>query len=103
MDLMNTDCSMESCLPVSLTIGELSSGVPIQGSGSCRPESLCRNTVICKSVWFCERLTWNPAESPVFDEWCITYVLDYLFCGVYRNLRQLFQTVSHKGTYQKLK
>ncbi|KAG5444300.1 hypothetical protein CSKR_105015, partial [Clonorchis sinensis] len=26
-----------------------------------------RITLICKSVWFCERLTWNPAESPVFD------------------------------------
>ncbi|KAG5443473.1 hypothetical protein CSKR_101031 [Clonorchis sinensis] len=25
------------------------------------------NTLICKSIWFCERLTWNPAESPVFD------------------------------------
>ncbi|KAG5445693.1 hypothetical protein CSKR_111171 [Clonorchis sinensis] len=26
-----------------------------------------RNTLICKSIWFCEKLTWNPAESPVFD------------------------------------
>ncbi|KAG5452631.1 hypothetical protein CSKR_114388 [Clonorchis sinensis] len=25
-----------------------------------------RNTLICKSVWFCEGLTWKPAESPVF-------------------------------------
>ncbi|KAG5452511.1 hypothetical protein CSKR_103316, partial [Clonorchis sinensis] len=26
-----------------------------------------KNTLNCKSIWFCERLTWNPAESPVFD------------------------------------
>ncbi|KAG5450018.1 hypothetical protein CSKR_103251, partial [Clonorchis sinensis] len=43
-----------------------------------------RNTLICKSIWFCERLTWNPAESPVFDvsrlcqleheaAWCSTF------------------------------
>ncbi|KAG5449641.1 hypothetical protein CSKR_104126, partial [Clonorchis sinensis] len=26
-----------------------------------------RNTLICKQIWFYERLTWNPAESPVCD------------------------------------
>ncbi|KER26349.1 hypothetical protein T265_06394 [Opisthorchis viverrini] len=26
-----------------------------------------QNTLICELVWFCERLTWNPAESPVCD------------------------------------
>ncbi|KER19296.1 hypothetical protein T265_15591, partial [Opisthorchis viverrini] len=26
-----------------------------------------RNTLIWKQVWFCERLTWNPAESLVCD------------------------------------
>ncbi|KAG5446434.1 hypothetical protein CSKR_105418 [Clonorchis sinensis] len=25
------------------------------------------STFICKPLWFCERLTWNPAESPVCD------------------------------------
>ncbi|GAA48479.1 hypothetical protein CLF_101661 [Clonorchis sinensis] len=25
------------------------------------------NTLICKSTWFCERFTWNPAESPACD------------------------------------
>ncbi|KAG5441518.1 hypothetical protein CSKR_109767, partial [Clonorchis sinensis] len=25
------------------------------------------NTLICRSIWFCERLIWNPAESPVCD------------------------------------
>ncbi|KAG5447311.1 hypothetical protein CSKR_110158 [Clonorchis sinensis] len=32
-----------------------------------RVVAFSRNTLICKSIWFCERLTWNPAESPVFD------------------------------------
>ncbi|KAG5454363.1 hypothetical protein CSKR_113909 [Clonorchis sinensis] len=37
------------------------------------PSALCSaclvsiNTLICKSLWFCERLPWNPAESPVCD------------------------------------
>ncbi|KAG5452841.1 hypothetical protein CSKR_108993, partial [Clonorchis sinensis] len=26
-----------------------------------------RNTLICKSIWFCEILMWNSAESRVFD------------------------------------
>ncbi|KAG5446858.1 hypothetical protein CSKR_111874 [Clonorchis sinensis] len=25
------------------------------------------NTPICKSIWFCERLIWNPAESLVWE------------------------------------
>ncbi|KAG5441923.1 hypothetical protein CSKR_106368 [Clonorchis sinensis] len=26
-----------------------------------------RNTLICESIWLCQRLIWNPAESRVFD------------------------------------
>ncbi|KAG5448562.1 hypothetical protein CSKR_101997 [Clonorchis sinensis] len=26
-----------------------------------------RSTLICKQIWFCERLNWNPAESLVYD------------------------------------
>ncbi|KAG5452109.1 hypothetical protein CSKR_107913 [Clonorchis sinensis] len=29
--------------------------------------SCYRNTLICKQIWFCERLSRNPAESLVFD------------------------------------
>ncbi|KAG5453868.1 hypothetical protein CSKR_111541 [Clonorchis sinensis] len=50
-------------LPASLTLH--------MGSTACSTSTqiglTSRNTLICKSNWFCERLTWNPAESPVFD------------------------------------
>ncbi|KER27154.1 hypothetical protein T265_05765 [Opisthorchis viverrini] len=31
------------------------------------PNGTVRNTLICKLIWFCERFTWNPAESLVCD------------------------------------
>ncbi|KAG5441475.1 Neuronal acetylcholine receptor subunit beta-3 [Clonorchis sinensis] len=44
-----------------------------------------RNTLICKSIRFCERLTWNPAESPV--------------CDVLRQLNVLHQAASCSSCY----
>ncbi|KAG5441719.1 hypothetical protein CSKR_110681 [Clonorchis sinensis] len=43
------------------------------------------NTLICKSIWFSERLTWNPAESPV--------------CDVSRRLNVLHRTASYFSWY----
>ncbi|KAG5442525.1 hypothetical protein CSKR_113378 [Clonorchis sinensis] len=44
-----------------------------------------RNTLICKQIWFCERLTWNPAES--------------LVCDVSRQLNVLHQAASCFSCY----
>ncbi|KAG5449371.1 hypothetical protein CSKR_101183 [Clonorchis sinensis] len=44
-----------------------------------------RNTLICKSIWFCERRTWNAAESPV--------------CDVSRQLNVLHQAASCSNCY----
>ncbi|KAG5453958.1 hypothetical protein CSKR_110042 [Clonorchis sinensis] len=44
-----------------------------------------RITLICKSIWFCEGLTWNPAESPV--------------CDVSRQLNVLHQAASCSSCY----
>ncbi|KAG5445461.1 hypothetical protein CSKR_103727 [Clonorchis sinensis] len=46
---------------------------------------ISRNTLICKSIWFCERLTWNPAES--------------LACDVLRQLNVLHQAASCSSCY----
>ncbi|KER27811.1 hypothetical protein T265_05230 [Opisthorchis viverrini] len=34
---------------------------------SARHKIWLRNTLIYKQIWFCERLTWNPAEFFVYD------------------------------------
>ncbi|KAG5452616.1 hypothetical protein CSKR_100444, partial [Clonorchis sinensis] len=43
------------------------------------------STLICKSIWSCEILTWNPAASPV--------------CDVSRQLNVLHQAVSCSSCY----
>ncbi|KAG5444263.1 hypothetical protein CSKR_104530, partial [Clonorchis sinensis] len=48
-------------------------------------DSFSINTIICKSIWFCERPTWNPAESPV--------------CDVSRPLNVLHQAASCSSCY----
>ncbi|KAG5449306.1 hypothetical protein CSKR_100608 [Clonorchis sinensis] len=44
-----------------------------------------QNTLICKQIWLCERLTWNPAES--------------LVCDVSRQLNVLHQDASCSRCY----
>ncbi|KAG5453524.1 hypothetical protein CSKR_102987 [Clonorchis sinensis] len=41
---------------------------------------ILRNTLICKQIWFCERLTWDPTEP--------------LVCDVSRQLNVLYQAAS---------
>ncbi|KAG5443726.1 hypothetical protein CSKR_112395 [Clonorchis sinensis] len=50
-----------------------------------RDEHISINTLICKLIWFCERLTWNPAES--------------LVCDVSRQLNLLHQAASCFSCY----
>ncbi|KAG5454867.1 hypothetical protein CSKR_100396 [Clonorchis sinensis] len=40
-----------------------------------------RNTLICKQIWFCERLIWNPAESLVCDVSRRLNVLQFFRCS----------------------
>ncbi|KAG5441312.1 hypothetical protein CSKR_113672 [Clonorchis sinensis] len=46
---------------------------------------ISRNTLIRKAIWFCERLTWNQAES--------------LVCDVFRQLNVLHQAASCSSCY----
>ncbi|KAG5449686.1 Actin-1 [Clonorchis sinensis] len=54
------------------------------GNGTGEEWTISINALICKSVWFCERLTWNPAESLVGD--------------VSRQLNVLHQVAEHSST-----
>ncbi|KER23570.1 hypothetical protein T265_08563 [Opisthorchis viverrini] len=57
-------------LPVQRKSGESPSGSLAQvlkSDDQKRTALLNRNTLICKQIWFCRRLTWNPAKSLVYD------------------------------------
>ncbi|KAG5445585.1 hypothetical protein CSKR_106904, partial [Clonorchis sinensis] len=56
-------------LPVRLlnTLRKLTTGFALLGTDQLCAVPEFPNTLICKSISFCERLTWNPAISPVFD------------------------------------
>ncbi|KAG5448992.1 hypothetical protein CSKR_100356 [Clonorchis sinensis] len=71
--------SSASNMPLGMCIGSLEFWA--QTGVACRQ----RNTLICKQIWFRERLTWNPAES--------------LACDVSRPLNVLHQAASCSSCY----
>ncbi|KAG5442665.1 hypothetical protein CSKR_111907, partial [Clonorchis sinensis] len=77
-------CSTFSCLKTSQT-GDSAGFQSNSLSEDKKPLRVSRNALICKSIWFCERLTWNPAESPV--------------CDVFRQLNVLHQAASCSSCY----
>ncbi|KAG5443454.1 hypothetical protein CSKR_110395 [Clonorchis sinensis] len=68
------------------------------------PEPKFRNTLVCKQIWFCERLNWNPDGSLVCDVSRLQQAAQvnlsqnqvYLQMRVFRLFRAIWSQVEHK-------